>query len=138
LPTEVRIFVSSHDVNQITVKKLKTINNSKAEMEFMVEVEVQALVRHKNLMLCFCSYCVGAERLVIVYDYMANLAQTPLPTSMWPVRRRLDWKCCIDVAIGFAEGLVYLHNDVMRHIIYWDMKASNVFLDSDFACSLPT
>jgi TATA-box binding protein (TBP) (component of TFIID and TFIIIB) len=61
LPTEVRIFISSsRDVNQIVVKKLKTINNSKVEMEFTVEVEVQALVCHKNLMLCLCSYCVGA------------------------------------------------------------------------------
>jgi hypothetical protein len=57
---------------------------------------------------------------------------------MWPVRRRLDWKCRIDVAIGFTEGLMYLHHDVMRHIIYEDMKAGNMFLDSDFARSLLT
>nr|CAD1831982.1 unnamed protein product [Ananas comosus var. bracteatus] len=41
---------------QIAVKKLKAANNSKAEMEFAVEVEVLARVRHKNL-LGLRGYC---------------------------------------------------------------------------------
>ncbi|KAF5956646.1 hypothetical protein HYC85_003871 [Camellia sinensis] len=51
---------------QIAVKKLKSMN-SKAEMEFAVEVEVLGRVRHKNL-LGLRGYCAGgADQRLIVY-----------------------------------------------------------------------
>lgn len=57
---------------QLAVKKLKAMN-SKAEMEFAVEVEVLGRVRHKNL-LGLRGYCVGTDQRLIVYDYMPNLS----------------------------------------------------------------
>ena len=46
------------------MKKLKAMN-SKAEMEFAVEVEVLGRVRHKNL-LGLRGYCVGTNQRLIV------------------------------------------------------------------------
>ncbi|KAJ8774500.1 hypothetical protein K2173_016946 [Erythroxylum novogranatense] len=69
-------------------------------MEFAVEVEILARVRHKNL-LSLRGYCAeGQERLINVYEYMPNLsllahlheqhsAETPLAMFYWILILRL-------------------------------------------------
>ncbi|KAI5585500.1 hypothetical protein POPTR_006G173800v4 [Populus trichocarpa] len=115
---------------QIAVKKLKAMN-SKAEMEFAVEVEVLGRVRHKNL-LGLRGYCAGTDQRLIVYDYMPNLSLLSHLHGHFAGDVQLDWKKRMKIAIGSAEGLLYLHHEVTPHIIHRDIKASNVLLDSDF------
>ncbi|KAK8914133.1 PTI1-like tyrosine-protein kinase [Platanthera zijinensis] len=115
---------------QIAVKKLKAMN-SKAEMEFAVEVEILGRVRHKNL-LGLRGYCAGDDQRLIVYDYMPNLSLLSHLHGQFADEMRLDWKKRMNVIIGSAQGLVYLHHEATPHIIHRDIKASNVLLDSDF------
>ncbi|KAF3670065.1 PTI1-like tyrosine-protein kinase [Capsicum annuum] len=115
---------------QIAVKKLKSMN-SKAEMEFAVEVEVLGRVRHKNL-LGLRGYCAGNEQRLIVYDYMPNLSLLSHIHGHLSREVQLDWKKRMKIAIGSAEGLLYLHQEVTPHIIHRDIKASNVLLDSNY------
>ncbi|KDP43800.1 hypothetical protein JCGZ_23008 [Jatropha curcas] len=115
---------------QIAVKKLKAMN-SKAEMEFAVEVEVLGRVRHKNL-LGLRGYCVGTDQRLIVYDYMPNLSLLSHLHGQFSGDVQLDWRRRMKVTIGSAEGILYLHHEVTPHIIHRDIKASNVLLDSDF------
>eukprot|EP00252_Welwitschia_mirabilis_P016825 TRINITY_DN3739_c0_g2_i1.p1 TRINITY_DN3739_c0_g2~~TRINITY_DN3739_c0_g2_i1.p1 ORF type:complete len:235 (+),score=43.32 TRINITY_DN3739_c0_g2_i1:480-1184(+) len=44
----------------------------------------------------------------------------------------LDWPKRMNIAVGSAEGLAYLHNYATPHIIHRDIKATNILLDSDF------
>jgi serine/threonine protein kinase len=57
---------------QIAIKRLKVWSN-KADMEFGVEVEILARVRHKNL-LSLRGYYVEEQERLILYDYMPNLS----------------------------------------------------------------
>ncbi|KAH8505129.1 hypothetical protein H0E87_012397 [Populus deltoides] len=89
---------------QIAVKKLKAMN-SKAEMEFAVEVEVLGRVRHKNL-LGLRGYCAGTDQRLIVYDYMPNLSLLSHLHGHLAGDVQLDWKKRMKIAIGSAEGLL--------------------------------
>ncbi|KAL8049767.1 hypothetical protein ABFX02_06G040500 [Erythranthe guttata] len=115
---------------EIAVKRLKAMT-AKAEMEFAVEVEILGRVRHKNLLGLRGFYAGGDERL-IVYDYMPNHSLLTHLHGQLAVDCLLDWPRRIKIAIGSAEGLVYLHHEANPHIIHRDIKASNVLLDSEF------
>ncbi|KAK6912224.1 Protein kinase domain [Dillenia turbinata] len=118
------------DGSQIAVKRLKVWSN-KAEMEFAVEVEILVRVRHKNL-LSLRGYCAEGQERLIVYDYMPNLSLLSHLHGQHSVESFLNWERRMNIAIGSAEGIVYLHHHATPHIIHRDIKASNVLLDSDF------
>ncbi|XP_021298375.1 PTI1-like tyrosine-protein kinase At3g15890 [Herrania umbratica] len=118
------------DGSQIAVKRLKVWSN-KAEVEFSVEVEILARVRHKNL-LSLRGYCAEGQERLIVYDYMPNLSLLSHLHGQHSTDCNLEWTRRMKIAISSAEGIVYLHHHSTPHIIHRDIKASNVLLDSDF------
>jgi len=42
---------------------------------------------------------------------------------------KLNWSARLNVAIGSARGLAYLHHDCCPTIIHCDIKSSNILLD---------
>ncbi|XP_076944862.1 PTI1-like tyrosine-protein kinase At3g15890 isoform X2 [Bidens hawaiensis] len=118
------------DGSQIAVKRLKVWSN-KAEMDFAVEVEILARVRHKNL-LGLRGYCAEGQERLIVYDYMTNLSLLSHLHGHNSSESLLDWPRRMNIAIGSAEGIVYLHHHATPHTLHRDIKSSNVLLDSDF------
>ncbi|KAF9685098.1 hypothetical protein SADUNF_Sadunf03G0019000 [Salix dunnii] len=88
---------------QIAVKRLKVWSN-KADMEFAVEVEILARVRHKNL-LSLRGYCAEGQERLIVYDYMPNLSLLSHLHGQHSAECLLDWKRRMNIAIDWAQPL---------------------------------
>ncbi|KAL2936335.1 hypothetical protein RDABS01_028443 [Bienertia sinuspersici] len=105
------------DGSQIAVKRLKVLSD-KAELEFVVEVEVLARVRHNNL-LTLRGFCAEGQERLIVYDFMPNSSLLSHLHGQHSAESLLDWKRRMKIAVGSAEGIA-------------DIKASNVLLDSEF------
>ncbi|KAL4334114.1 hypothetical protein GQ457_07G032340 [Hibiscus cannabinus] len=102
------------DGSQIAVKRLKEWSN-KAEVQFSVEVEILARVRHKNL-LSLRGYCAEGQERLIVYDYMPNLSLLSHLHGFHSAEGLLDWTRRMNIAIGSAEGIAYLHHHSTPHL----------------------
>ncbi|XP_073526423.1 uncharacterized protein [Phyllobates terribilis] len=118
------------DGSQIAVKRLKVWSNE-AETEFSVAIEQLGRIRHKDLLSLRGYCCEGQERL-IVYEFMPNLSLLSHLRGQSSAECLLDWTRRMNIAIGSAEGIAYLHTQANPRVIHGDIKASNILLDSDF------
>ncbi|GAU21646.1 hypothetical protein TSUD_251290, partial [Trifolium subterraneum] len=57
------------------------------------------------------------------------------PESFQEGVQPISWMTRINIAIGVARGLAFLHS-LDANVIYRDLKASNILLDSDFNANL--
>ncbi|XP_042033151.1 receptor protein-tyrosine kinase CEPR1-like [Salvia splendens] len=120
---------------EVAVKKLWSRKNKHwdddgvvLDKELKTEVETLGSIRHKNIVKLYC-YFSSADCSLLVYEYMPN-------GNLWDALHKekvvLDWPIRHQVALGVAQGLAYLHHDLMPPIIHRDIKSTNILLDVDY------
>ncbi|KAH8482074.1 hypothetical protein H0E87_029517 [Populus deltoides] len=111
----------------------------KLEKEFLAEVEILSTIRHLNIVKLLCCI-VNDNSKLLVYEYLVNHS---LDQWLHTARRSnsastsvnhvvLDWPKRLQIAVGAAQGLCYLHHDCSPPIVHRDVKSSNILLDSEF------
>ncbi|GJT36521.1 cysteine-rich receptor-like protein kinase 2 [Tanacetum coccineum] len=114
------------DGREIAVKRLY-FNNKFRAADFYNEVNMISSIEHKNLVRLLGCSCSGPES-ILVYEYLPNMS---LDRFIFDATKGkvLNWEKRINILIGTAEGLVYLHENSKIRIIHRDIKAANILLD---------
>jgi tRNA A-37 threonylcarbamoyl transferase component Bud32 len=123
------VLVSGYS-KHVAVKKLDKLVRE-GEREFKTEMTVIGQTHHKNL-VPLLGYCDEGEHRLLVYEFMYNGS---LSSFLFGVIRP-SWQQRMQIALGIARGIMYLHEECSTQIIHCDIKPQNILLDDSFTAKI--
>ncbi|GJY52834.1 kinase-like domain, phloem protein 2-like protein [Tanacetum coccineum] len=118
-----------HSKGQLVVA-IKRLDRAfgQGDPEFWKEIIMLSLYRHDNIvsLLGFCDDC--GEK-ILVYDYASKRS-----LDLYLNDKDLTWVQRLEICIGAARGLAYLHNpcQTQQRVLHRDIKSSNILLDENW------
>ncbi|KAF5930348.1 hypothetical protein HYC85_031221 [Camellia sinensis] len=115
------------DGQVVAIKRLTRGQTEERIGHFLLELGVMAHVNHPNTAKLIGYGVEGGMHLVLEFSAHGNLS-----SQLHGSKEKLNWNIRHKVALGTAEGLVYLHEGCQRRIIHRDIKAANILLTEHF------
>ncbi|XP_060173472.1 probable LRR receptor-like serine/threonine-protein kinase At2g16250 [Lycium barbarum] len=120
----------------VVIKKVNVENET-----YKLELDLLNFTTHHRL-VPFLGHCLDHEsEKFLVYKHMPNgdlfaLLSRDTDLEDEENRQSLDWITRLKIAIGAAEGLVYLHHECNPPLVHRDVQASSILLDDKFEVRL--
>lgn len=111
----------------VAIKRLTRGTADEIIADFLSELGIMAHVDHPNTAKLLGYGIEGGMHIVLELSPNGSLA-----SLLYGMKEKLKWGIRYKIALGVAEGLLYLHEGCQRRIIHRDIKAANILLTEDF------
>ncbi|KAL5753052.1 hypothetical protein ACOSP7_023228 [Xanthoceras sorbifolium] len=109
--------------------------------EFQTEVLLLSKIRYRHL-VSLIGYCNEGSEMILVYEFMDKgtlrdhlySLNGNLENSF--TQAKLTWRERLEICIGSAKGLHYLHSGSNGGIIHRDVKSTNILLDENYTAKV--
>ncbi|PSR88296.1 Leaf rust 10 disease-resistance locus receptor-like protein kinase [Actinidia chinensis var. chinensis] len=116
------------DGRLVAVKMLE--NYKDKSQNFLNEVTTIGMIHHVNV-IRLLGFCWDGSKQALIYEYMHNKSLGDL-MSNGEIIVSLGLTTLLEISIGVAHGIEYLHNGCDSRILHLDIKPQNVLLDQNF------
>uniref|UniRef100_A0A453LTC7 non-specific serine/threonine protein kinase n=1 Tax=Aegilops tauschii subsp. strangulata TaxID=200361 RepID=A0A453LTC7_AEGTS len=113
---------------------VKMLEHSNGEgQEFTNEVATIGRIHHTNIVRLL-GFCSEGTRRALIYEFMPkdSLEEYIFSGNSVISRELLVPNKMLDVALGIARGMEYLHQGCNQRILHFDIKPRNILLDYNF------
>ncbi|XP_051151674.1 LRR receptor-like serine/threonine-protein kinase FEI 1 isoform X2 [Andrographis paniculata] len=114
------------DGNIFALKRIMKVNEG-FDRCFERELEILGSIKHRYL-VNLRGYCNAPTSKLLLYDFLAGGS---VDEALHERGEQLDWEARLNILLGAAKGIAYLHHDCSPRIIHRDIKASNILLDGN-------
>ncbi|MED6181612.1 hypothetical protein PIB30_020876 [Stylosanthes scabra] len=116
-----------NDCGTFAVKRIDRTREG-CDQVFERELEILGSIKHINL-VNLRGYCRLPSSRLLIYDYLAMGSLDDLLHEN--TQQPLNWSDRLNIALGSARGLAYLHHECCPKVVHRDIKSSNILLDEN-------
>ncbi|XP_021300786.1 probable receptor-like protein kinase At5g24010 [Herrania umbratica] len=131
-----KVYCGTLRAEKVAVKR-RAPGHKQGLAEFQTEIMVLSRTRHRNL-VSLIGYCDERSEMILVYEFMekGTLRDNLYDTNGCSKQNGLSWTARLEICIGTATALHYLHTGSAVKIIHRDIKSTNILLDENYTAKL--
>ncbi|XP_058073229.1 protein STRUBBELIG-RECEPTOR FAMILY 3-like isoform X2 [Magnolia sinica] len=128
-----KVYLAEHPKGRLlAVKKLNGFRMLRTDSAFLSFVSSISELQHVNIVK-LVGYCGDYEQRILVYDYCSNGNLENALHSSNEIKKKLSWDARIQIALGAARALEYLHEVCQPPVMHYNFTSANLLLDDELA-----